>query len=358
MRLFFWKATSLILGGFLFGAQCGGVDSPGPNDGVSTAISLEALSRLKGMDLDANPSLKAVVLKVLEQMRGRPDYVEIVRDFKIAGQAPGLLEIATKDPNSQTGVEAMRLILREDNLDLLKQGLKGTNALSLTQALGHTGEKAIIPLLQPLVLDGSREALVRKEAVRALAKVREGAAALLELAKTQRLSDDLTLTASTELNSVRWEDLRANAVQVLPMPQGQDDHPLPSIAELARMNGNVTNGAAVFQRDTVGCTKCHQVNGTGIDFGPNLSEIGTKLAKEAIYESILDPSAGIAFGYEAWSLELKNGDEAYGLIVSETAEELVLKAVGGVTTLWKKTDLAKRTKQKVSIMPTGLAKTM
>jgi putative heme-binding domain-containing protein len=358
MKLVFWKATSLIVGGFLLGSDCVAAESPAGDDAARTAINLEALSRLKGIDLEANPSLKAVVLKLLEQMRGKPEFVEIVRDFKIPGQAPGLLEIAAKDPNSQTGVEAMRLVLKENNPDLLKKSIVGTNAVGLTQALGNTGEKAIVPFLEPLAVDGNRDVLLRKDAVRALAKVKEGAIVLLGLVKSGKLPDDLTLTACTELNSVHWDDLRAQAAQVLPMPQGQDAHPLPSITELVRMNGNASNGTTVFQRETVGCSKCHQVNGAGIDFGPNLSEIGTKLAKEAIYESILDPSAGIAFGYEAWSLELKDGDEAYGLIVSETADELALKAVGGVVTRYKKTDITKRTKQKLSIMPAGLAKAM
>jgi putative heme-binding domain-containing protein len=353
-----WKATILIVVGVLLGSDCVAAETPARDDAARSAINLEALSRLKGIDLEANPSLKAVVLKLLEQMRGNPEFVEIVRDFKVPDQAPGLLEIAAKDPNSQTGVEAMRLVLKENNPNLVKESLAGTNAVALTQALGNTGEKAIVPLLEPLIIDGNRDVLLRKDAVRALAKVKEGAVVLLDLAKTQRLPDDLTLTASTELNSVHWDDLRAEAAQILPMPQGQNAQPLPSVAELVKMTGNASNGAALFQRETVGCSKCHQVNGTGIDFGPNLSEIGTKLAKEAIYESILDPSAGIAFGYEAWSLELKDGDEAYGLIVSETADELALKAVGSVVTRYKKTDIAKRTKQKLSIMPAGLAKTM
>jgi putative heme-binding domain-containing protein len=207
-------------------------------------------------------------------------------------------------------------------------------------------------------VDGTRDVLLRKEAVRALAKVKDGAMALLELAKAQKLPDDLTLTAATELNSVHWDGVRAEAAQVLPMPQGQDAQPLPSIPELVKMSGNAARGAEVFRRETVGCSKCHQVNGAGVDFGPNLSEIGTKLAKEAIYEAILDPSAGIAFGYEAWQLELNNGDEAYGLIVSETGDEVTLKAVGGVVTRYRKSDITKRVKQKLSIMPAGLAKTV
>ena len=117
-------------------------------------------------------------------------------------------------------------------------------------------------------------------------------------------------------------------------------------------------GAEVFARPTVGCINCHQVNGNGTDFGPNLSEIGTKLGKDAIYESILDPSAGISFGFEAWSIELKNGDENFGLITSETNDEISLKSQNGITTKYKKSDIAKRQKQTLSIMPAGLQLTM
>ena len=102
----------------------------------------------------------------------------------------------------------------------------------------------------------------------------------------------------------------------------------------------------------------HQVNGRGIDFGPNLSGIGAKLGKDALVESILDPSAGISFGYEAWQIELKSGDEAFGLIASETADELAIKAQGGIITRYKKSAIAKREQQKLSIMPVGLQQTM
>ncbi len=124
------------------------------------------------------------------------------------------------------------------------------------------------------------------------------------------------------------------------------------------MKGDPAKGAEVYRRESVGCIKCHQVNGAGVDFGPNLSEIGTKLGREALYESILDPSSGISFGYEAWQIELKNGDEAYGLIVSDTADELAVKTPGGIVTRYKKSDIAKREQQKLSIMPAGLQQTM
>jgi putative heme-binding domain-containing protein len=91
-----------------------------------------------------------------------------------------------------------------------------------------------------------------------------------------------------------------------------------------------------------------------VDFGPNLSEIGTKLGKDALYDAILNPSAGISFGFEAWTIGFKDGNEAYGLITSETADELFIKTVAGIVTRYKKSDVASRTQQKLSVMPAGL----
>ena len=82
--------------------------------------------------------------------------------------------------------------------------------------------------------------------------------------------------------------------------------------------------------------------------------MGTKLGKDALYESILEPSAGIAFGYEAWLLTLKTDDEVFGLIASETETEITLKAPGGVLSSYRKSDVVKRDKQALSVMPAGL----
>ena len=100
------------------------------------------------------------------------------------------------------------------------------------------------------------------------------------------------------------------------------------------------------------------MNGQGVDLGPNLSEIGSKLGKDAIFEAILDPSAGISFGFEAFNLMLKNGDEAYGLIASETADEITLKSAGGIVTRYRKSDVTARQPSKVSLMPAGLQQGM
>lgn len=315
------------------------------------SVAVEALSRLKGMDLESNPSLKAAVLKVLETTRGTAQFVEIVRDFKIKGQAAELLAFAAANPTNSTGVDALRLAVAETGVNGL------TNSQGLIEAMGNTADKQFIPFLSAALDDAKSPIETRKAAVKALAQTEEGAAHILQLAKEDKLDPALKFIASALLNSARWPGIKSEAAKLLPLPQGQNSA-LPPVADLIKMQGDPAKGAKVFRRPEVNCISCHRVNDEGADFGPGLSEIGTKLAKEAIYEAILDPSAGIAFGYEAWQLELKNGEEPFGLITSETADEITVKTQNGISTPYKKSDIAKRTKMKLSIMPQGLQMAM
>jgi len=91
-----------------------------------------------------------------------------------------------------------------------------------------------------------------------------------------------------------------------------------------------------------------------VSFGPNLTEIGAKLGKEALYNAIVDPSAGISFGFEAWLLTFRDGEEVLGLISSETEREIVMKVPGGQTFRYPTKDVLRREKQAQSIMPSGL----
>ena len=345
--------TSLLAAALVLGAE------PIPPERLVTMI--EALSRLSPEQVNVNPKLKEALGRVLEATRGTPQFLKLVQQFELTDQNAGLLEIAVRNPADESGVAAMRLILARQDFSRLKDSLNGTNAgsaLKTAEALGNTGDKQILPLLQPLVTETRRDPALRKQVVRALVQLQEGAAGLLKMAKDETLPADLKLTDSMELNQVRWPALKAEAARVLPLPQGRNAEPLPPVAELVKRAGDASKGAQVFRRQEVGCITCHKVNTEGVDFGPALSEIGAKLAKEAIYEALLDPSAGLSFGFEAWQVEFKSGDEAYGLIVSETGDEIAMKDAKAILTRYKKSDLKSRVQSKLSIMPAGLQLTM
>ena len=95
-------------------------------------------------------------------------------------------------------------------------------------------------------------------------------------------------------------------------------------------HGDAVKGKEVFK--TL-CSNCHQVNGEGVNFGPELSEIGDKLSKEALYTSILFPDQGISFGFEGYRIQLNDGSAAVGKIASETEDKVEVQYMSNQQTV-------------------------
>lgn len=245
----------------------------------------------------------------------------------------------------------MRLVLRSGDVTGLKAQLATTNAVALLEALGNAQDRQTVPWLTAVVTDETSAPEARRVAVRALVQMQEGA-------KARRWQ--LTATAGGPESCVRATGSGALA--------GDSGTGGQSIAAARRAQCGATTtvngthqtvrqrgeGADIFRRDTAGCIRCHQVRGEGGEVGPGLSEIGTKLPKEALYEALLEPSAGISFGFEAWQVQLKSGDEAYGIKASDTPEMVAIKDPGGIITRYPRKDIASMQQMKTSIMPSGL----
>jgi hypothetical protein len=48
-----------------------------------------------------------------------------------------------------------------------------------------------------------------------------------------------------------------------------------------------------------------------------------------LLDAIINPSAGLAFGYEPWLLTTKNGQTYYGFLISDGAEAVMMKDAAG-----------------------------
>ena len=237
-------------------------------------------------------------------------------------------------------------------------GKDAKQAAAIAKALGNSNNQKVIPLLAPLLIDAKLHVNVRKEAIKGLANFEAGAKLLLDLAKAGKLPQNAKFTASLALDTVRWPAIKVEAAKVLPPPFDANAKPLPPVAELAKRKGNIANGAKVFLREAVTCTRCHKVGDQGLEVGPALTEIGDKLPKEELYAAILDPSGGISFGYEAWLVTMKDGNTAFGIIESETDDEIFVKGSTGVVTKHVKANVKSRVQQPISLMPPGLHLTM
>src|SRR5690606_20636431 len=149
-----------------------------------------------------------------------------------------------------------------------------------------------------------------------------------------------------------WDDeIRTNAPKYL--ATGAEDKIV--IADLIELDGDPVAGKSVY---TTFCASCHIADGAGIDFGPGLSDIGNKLSRSFLYSSIIYPNAGINFGYEGQNIQLKDGTQLMGYILTDSENEVTLKMMGATIRKVSKMDIEKMEPMDNSLMPEGLNKLM
>lgn len=95
----------------------------------------------------------------------------------------------------------------------------------------------------------------------------------------------------------------------------------------ALQGGNSTRGRKIFMEKTeTQCLRCHAIGRKGGSVvGPDLSDIGSRLERKTILESVVFPNNLIAEGFENVIIELTSGDEVAGRVVGDDKKSLVLE---------------------------------
>ena len=332
-------------------------------------INAEALNRLKGFDVSKNAAQKAALNRVLDSLKGQPQFLTLVEKFNVTDRYPDLLALARAKPDDQIGIDAIRVLLTKPGTNMLIEvammsgqegpGPERDNAVAIARALSNTGDATASAVLLGVVQDDKRPAEVRRAAIRGAALTQNGAQTLLKMAQAKSLDESFTPALSSALIATRFPNVRDAALKIYPPPAGKDSKPLPPLTELAKLKGNAANGSKLFAAATTAkCNTCHVVNNQGKEVGPNLSEIGSKLSRQAMWESIVFPSAGISHNYESYVLETKSGTNANGLKISEDAESITLRGADALNRVFKKSEIEEIKKQTISLMPADLAKTI
>ncbi len=150
----------------------------------------------------------------------------------------------------------------------------------------------------------------------------------------------------TELKNAGVYDAKkvvVNAMQVA-------DEPTATFTEqdVLAKNGDPVKGAALAQR----CIMCHQINGNGPAYGPELRGFASRQSREAVVRAIVNPSADIALGFEGTSVKLKAGGRIDGRLLSNN-DPLVIASMGGVTQLVPRDRVSGQTKMTRSLMMSG-----
>ena len=315
---------------------------------------------------------------------GTQAFVDIVSRFRLGGRAGDLVALAaapgTADPvavsalgvaldlGAADGVRAAIAAAAEEEARPPEDPRRARSAgdapspafaaaARLLEVGGLRGQGAALDIVLATIEGADVPPALRAAAVRGLARTQGGARRLVEMAKEGKLTGSLPQAAAAAISAGPWGDVRQAAADVLPLPRARGGAALPPVAELVKRGGSAEKGKGVFAGAGT-CAKCHVVAGEGKMVGPDLSGVGAKLPREALWESVLAPSAAISHNYEAFTALTHDGRAISGLLVSRTAAEVVIRGADGADTAVAAADLEDLVRQPVSLMPADLASTL
>jgi putative heme-binding domain-containing protein len=234
-------------------------------------------------------------------------------------------------------------------------GKDTTQAKALLASLAGVGSKESIDMIQTVALSSKYPMNVRKDAAGKIGKSWSGEDRVLEILKAMKVPAELIPDVVASVSGAWRGSVRSEAESYLPNHTATALKKAPAINELTAIKADATKGKTVFMNT---CSVCHMVGNEGKDFGPKLTEIGSKYAKDGLLDAIVHPSDGISFGYEGWEIKMKDGSTLSGIIASKTETNIDLKYPGGAKQEIKTSDIVSKKEMKESMMPEGLYQNM
>lgn len=322
-------------------------------DTVDAHIAFNKLV-LQHLDLNtvqSSAKARGALKKVLAASEGTPEYVALVRQYKVASENPTLLRLALQHADQPLGRDAVAVLLQLNGTAMVKKEILGKDTATsrkLLELTGRVGSKESLDLLQQLALSKEDMAL-RAQAAGQIGRSWNGEDRVLELLKAKKFPEPLIEPAVEGVKGAWRRYLYTEALTFVPGgAKTAVVKQAPPVATLMALRGDAEQGRQVFQTY---CALCHRVRNQGYDFGPQLTEIGTKLPRESLFDALVHPSNGISFGYETWELQMKDGSKQTGIMGSRTETDIELKYPGGQVLKIKAGDVKSSRKLKQSMMP-------
>ena len=212
----------------------------------------------------------------------------------------------------------------------------GTAAADSNEALRKEAIRLQMELHLPGAIEGIRKILDtgsvgdKQAAIRAIPGLNDPAAtAVLSSLGEQLLSNKLA------------EPLQVEVLEALEKTESMKDvvarytaglNPADPLAayRVALKGGNTEVGRKIFmEKIEASCARCHKVKNEGAEVGPNLTNVASRGNREYMLESIVNPNAKIAQGYETVMITLANNSLHAGIVKEETDTEVSLIPPGG-----------------------------
>ena len=300
----------------------------GSDDSINKEMLRFTLSSLSPASIRNNPEIRHRVTELLPEIRKSDAWTMIVRNTKISSESSILLDSAIVSRHDNFAREAINLSVELGGHQLLQShfdqaDLPVQNRLIYLAAYLRSADNR--DWLDQLMQDSERPKVLRHQAAKSLCNDWNGMETIITRLEQGQIDDADAAVFATFLTQAWRNDVRQRAIEWIKKTKGIT--PI-NLVNLAAEDGDATAGEGVFQQY---CQGCHIVNGTGQNFGPDLTSIGDKLGKDGLLSAIVYPSMGIGFGYEGFEIKTKDGQIYHGFIESETEHDLTLRMMGGLT---------------------------
>ncbi|MEX2234913.1 MAG: PVC-type heme-binding CxxCH protein [Cyclobacteriaceae bacterium] len=195
------------------------------------------------------------------------------------------------------------------------------------------------------ILDPQMPLNEKKWSAREMAKDVVGAQMLLGLLAEDQLPKELYAFVEELISKNENASVRMQASGYFKSKGAGEQYSVPQIVKL---KADVTSGKNVFEKT---CATCHRVKETGTEIGPDLTSIKNKFDRNTLLEAIINPDAGIVFGYEAWTISLTDGQSFFGFLIADGERTVTVKDLTGKNHVIENSRIRSRKKQDKSLMP-------
>ena len=209
----------------------------------------------------------------------------------------------------------------------------------------HQRQLASMKVKRAKILDELLPFDEKKWSVQDMAKNPIGGQMLLTMASENKLPTDLYPVVEKNIFKNPDVGVRIQASNVFGRSGTGVDY---SINTITGLKHNAIEGREIFDRN---CASCHRVRNNGGDIGPELTFVQKKFDRPGLLDAIINPSAGIVFGYEPWLIATTTGESFFGFIVADGDQTLVLKDINGKKHVINASSISSRKKQESSLMP-------
>ncbi|MBL7872872.1 MAG: HEAT repeat domain-containing protein [Cyclobacteriaceae bacterium] len=308
---------------------------------LGTWASPSVLDRVDGRyrgKIDRDPALvKSKLNKEVKSFLGEKNVevlmgtAKMLSDLQLNDFNGELTKLATHHPTAEVRsamITALHTLKYDQMESIIKAGMNDKDEKVRTTALGLLGDlnisKENLPgIMNPIFEKGSlpeQQQLLRVLAAMDADKTTTILNGLVDQLISKKLSPGIMLELMQAVDSTHSETLINKLAKVNSTNSTLDQY------AGTLLGGNRGRGQGYFFWNSAGqCVRCHSIGDQGGKVGPALTTIGTQLTREQLLQALVDPSARLSPGFGMVKLTLKDGQQVTGTLMSETAEELILK---------------------------------